>query len=79
MEVAIAGSVIGADEPINTMSEQSMLKFPKTTIKEGWQRLGEGKVDKVIAGLTFAGGTTTLIGLADLELESAGEWGTLAA
>jgi hypothetical protein len=79
VEEKLTGSVIGAAEPLNTMSAQGMLTFPSTTIKTGFQWLSKGKVDKVTAGLEVFGIKVTQIGLADLVVEGGGEWGVLSA
>jgi hypothetical protein len=77
VETAVTGDVIGAAEPLNTMSEQGMLTFPSTAITKGFQWLSKGTVDKVKAGLEVFGLPATQTGLADLIVEGGGNWGTL--
>jgi hypothetical protein len=77
VETSVKGSVIGAAEPLNTMSEQGMLTFPSTAIKTGFQWLSKGKVDEVKAGLEVFGFKATQTGLADLIREGGGNWGVL--
>lgn len=80
VETAVTGSVVGEVEPVNAMSVQGMLTFPKTAIKKVYRWKGVSvKPEEVTAGLKAFGFTATESGLADIELESGSVWGALTA
>lgn len=75
----VSGSVLGEVEPVDTMSTEGMLKVPKAALRNGFKWLSPDHVEEVKPSVKSFFGTGTVLGLADLKLESSEEWRALTA